>query len=158
VPSSLNQAVDRIGRARPFWSPRRLAVGVALAAAVAALAFGVGRWSESGREYRAAVEMAVEEAPADASAVLKLGSRDESTGNWQIELDVSGLPHLPAGDYYVLWLARDGEYAAECGTFNVGPGLTRVEMNASYRLDDYDAWVISRHAENAPWLFSARIS
>ena len=159
VPSSLNRAVERIGRPRSFWSTRRLAAGAAVAAAVAALAFGVGRWSESrGPEYRAAVEMAVEEAPADASAVLKLGSRDESTGNWEIELDVSGLPHLPPGDYYVLWLARDGKYAAECGTFNVGPGLTRIEMTASYRLADYDAWVISVHGEDTPRLFSARIA
>ena len=45
-------------------------------------------------------------------------------------------------DYYVLWLAKDGEYAGTCGTFDVS-GRTTVDMTASYDLREYDAWVIS---------------
>ena len=88
------------------------------------------------------------------------------------------LPSLPDGVYTVSWKAlsstdghvttgtfpfattipKNGTYAGTCGTFNVGSGTTTVEMTVSYRLADYDAWVISRHEENAPWLLSARIA
>jgi hypothetical protein len=57
----------------------------------------------------------------------------------------------------VLWLAKDGKYAGTCGTFNVGAGTTTVDMTVSYRLSDYDAWVISQPKDGAPWLLSARI-
>jgi hypothetical protein len=30
-------------------------------------------------------------------------------------------------------------------------------MTASYRLSDYDEWVVSEARDNAPWLLSARI-
>ena len=67
---------------------------------------------------------------------------------------VDGLPHLDGNDYYVLWLAKDGEYAGACGTFNVS-GRTTVDLTASYDLSEYDAWVITRKGSDSPWLLSA---
>ena len=67
------------------------------------------------------------------------------------------------GGYYVLWLDKDGDYAGTCGTFNVGAdGTTTVTMNASYRLPDYDAWVVTAWLpnstnEDAPRLLEAPI-
>ena len=90
-----------------------------------------------------------------ASALIKLGER-ESSGNWKLELQVDGLPRLPADRYYVLWLAKDGHYAATCGGFNV-QGHTVVDMTASYRLSDYDSWVISEAEPDSPWLLTAKI-
>lgn len=156
VPRSLTRAVEGIGLERPPWGGRRLAVSAALAAALAALFFGIGRWTSSaGREYRAEVAMEATASAPRADGLIKLGERDEATGNWDLQLRVEGLPRLSAGDYYVLWLAKDGKYAAACGTFNVGAGATTVEMTVSYRLDDYDAWVISRHEDGSPWLLTA---
>jgi hypothetical protein len=157
VPRSLTQAVGRIGAERRFSTSRRLMAAAAVAAALAAIAFGLGRWtSGGGTAYLTAVPMrATLDAPG-ASGLIKVGERDEATGNWGLELRVSGLPQLQGGDYYVLWLAKDGKYAGTCGTFNVGSGTTTVEMTVSYRLADYDAWVISRHQENSPWLLQAR--
>ena len=86
---------------------------------------------------------------------IKVGEKD-ANGNWKIRLEVKGLPPLSGDRYYVLWLAKDGKYAATCGGFNVR-GDTVVDMTASYRLSDYDAWVVSEARENAPWLLTARI-
>jgi hypothetical protein len=153
VPSSLTRAVAGIPRERSLWTRRRLVLSAALAAVVAASAFGLGRWTAGEEEFaRATVTMSPTAEAPGGTAVIRIGERDDASGNWGLELDVSGLPPLAGGDYYVLWLEKDGEYAATCGTFNVGPGRTTVELTVSYRLADYDAWVISEHDGDAPLL------
>lgn len=161
VPQSLTQSVARLaGHSSAPWSRRRLALGIALAAALAALSFGVGRWTGGDDfETRFTVAMQPTEEARDASAVIRVAAPDEA-GNWQLELDVSGLPELPRGEYYDLWLAKDGEYAATCGVFAVADDETTVRMGVSYRLADYDTWVITRKQADGepPWLLRAPIS
>jgi hypothetical protein len=158
IPGSLTRAVERIAAPR-VWTRRRVALGVALAAALAAVFFGVGRWTNgNGSHYRFAVPLKATTNAPKASGVIKVGDRDPNTGNWELQLNVVGLPKLSGGDYYVLWLAKNGQYAGTCGTFSVGNGTTTVDMTVSYRLKDYDAWVVSRHEDNAPWLLSAGVS
>jgi hypothetical protein len=162
VPRTLTRSVARLPeRGEAPWARRRLALGVALAAAFAAVSFGIGRWT-SGDDFetRFTVAMQPTEAARDAAAVIRIGEQDEETGNWHLELDVSGLPKLRGGEYYDLWLAKDGEYAATCGSFSVGDGETTVRMSVSYRLSDYDDWVITKQPSpgEAPWLLSAPIS
>ena len=154
VPGSLTHAVERIGTARPIWTRRRVFVAVALAATVAALFFGAGRWLDRGFDARASVQMTPGTSAPNASAKIELGPRDDATGNWRMRIVVDGLPHLEGNDYYVLWLAKDGEYAGACGTFNVS-GRTTVDLTASYDLSEYDAWVITRKGSDSPWLLSA---
>ena len=155
IPGSLTRAVERIGAPR-IWTRRRVVLAVALAAALAAVFFGIGRWTgNDSAHYRAAVQMQPTGRSPNASALIKLGEREPS-GNWKLELQVDGLPPLSGDRYYVLWLAKDGKYGATCGSFKV-QGHTVVDMNASYRLSDYDAWVISEARANAPWLLTARI-
>ena len=158
VPGSLTRAVGRIGATTPIWTRRRFVAAVALAATLAALFFGVGRWVGVGGGFdaRASIVMTPGKSVPQASGKIELGSRDESTGNWQMRVTVDGLPHLGGNDYYILWLARDGEYAGACGTFNVN-GRTTVDLTASYDLSEYDDWVITRVGENSPWLLSAGI-
>lgn len=162
VPSTLTHAVDRIGLERPAWTRRRLALVVALAVAIAAAAFGLGRWTDDGEfQARTTFPMQATEAAPQAAAVISVGERDEESGNWGLELEISGLPKLPAGRYYHLWLAKDGKYGATCGWFNVGPGTTRVVMTVSYRLKDFDAWVLTAEGgagdKPPPWLLRAEI-
>lgn len=162
VPQSLTQSVARLTDADTVpWPRRRALLGVALAAAVAALTFGLGRWTDGdGFETRFTVAMQPTDNARNAAAVIRVGAADEA-GNWQLELDVSGLPQLERGEYYDLWLAEDGEYAAACGTFSVAEGETVVRMTVSYRLAEYDTWVISRlptGGEEPPWLLRAPIS
>jgi hypothetical protein len=159
VPPRLTQAVTALTLPTPYWSRRRLTATVALAAALSALIFGVGRWT-AGSDVEARVTVpfgATRDAP-DAAAVIEVGERDETSGNWELELEVTGLPKLPGNRYYALWLEKDGEYAATCGTFNVGEGTTKVRMTVSYRLSDYDAWVISEHDDDdVPHLLRAEV-
>lgn len=150
VPHSLGIAVmDLVRPRRRLLAPWRLAI--AAAAAVAILSFGIGnRVGTDDFAERAAIPMeATREAPG-ASALIRLGEPDAS-GNWSLRLEVRGLPELPPRAHYVLWLARDGRYAGTCGTFRVGEdGSAEVEMNASYRLEDFDAWVVTaRHPDDA---------
>lgn len=160
IPDSLDRAVHRIGTERRIWTSRRVALAVALAATLAAVFFSVGRWTggSSSLDYKVSVPLEATAAAPHASGLIRIAESDRTTGNQELKLRVSGLPKLSGGDYYVLWLAKAGKYAGTCGTFNVGSGTTTVDMTVSYRLQDYDAWVISRHEENAPWLLSARIS
>jgi hypothetical protein len=159
IPPRLTQAVTALALPAPFWSRRRLAATVALAAALSALFFGVGRWTAgSDVDPRLTVALAAtQEAPEAAAAVIEIGDRDEKSGNWELELEVTGLPKLPNNRYYALWLEKDGEYAATCGTFNVGEGTTNVRMTVSYRLSDYDAWVISEDEDDVPHLLRAEV-
>ena len=56
---------------------------------------------------------------AGATASIALLAPDEA-GNWPMRLEVSGLPALPAGQSYTLWLTKDGALAESCGSFVVG--------------------------------------
>ncbi len=164
VPGTLTRAVTGSPRSKS-WRPRGLAVAIALAAALAALSFGVGTWLSSSDDFdaRGTVPMKATDDARGASGLIRLGPA-QGGGNWELELETKGLPKLPEGGYYVLWLSKDGEYAATCGTFAVGSGTTTVRMNAPYRLADYDAWVVTAvipgQNENAkpPWLLKAEIT
>jgi len=164
VPHALADAISGIPSTRPARGPRRFAAALAFAAAVAA-ALGLGYWAggERGGEAEYRVAMRATEEARGASALIRVGERDDETGNVTLELDVSGLPKLPEGGYYALWLAKDGRYAGTCGTFGVGEGETTVSMNVSYDFDDYDEWVITAYLPNEPldaerpWLLRARI-
>jgi hypothetical protein len=160
VPPRLTQAVATLAAPTPFWSRRRMGAALALAAALSAVFFGIGRWSATDDvDPRATVPLQATQNAPQAAAVIEVGELDEKSGNWELELEVEGLPRLPGGRYYALWLEKDGEYAATCGTFNAGEGTTRVRMTVSYRLSDYDAWVISEHDEDdsRPHLLRAEV-
>jgi Anti-sigma-K factor rskA, C-terminal len=144
VPATLTQAVAAVPlSSRPERRLRRLTVGLAFAAAVAAAAFAIGRWSGNAFEVDYTVEMAPTASAHGAEADVKVGPRDEDSGNVELLVDVSGLPRLPAGEDYALWLEKDGEWAATCGYFDVGEGTTTVRLTVSYDFRDFDAWVIS---------------
>lgn len=163
IPPSLTRAV-RETTPSAVWTRQRAVVAIALAAALSALSLGIGAWVVGGEEFEARRTLRME--PTDnapgASALIRLGAPRED-GNWVLELETSGLPRLPRGGYYVLWLAKDGEYAGPCGTFRTGAGETTVRMNASYRLADYDEWVVTAVRPDAPedaeppWLLRAPI-
>lgn len=160
VPRSLSRAVAAIP-ATParLWTRRRLAGAVAIAAAVAAFFFGLGRWVGDGEaEYRFEVAMQATDDAPKATARIRVGERDPETGNYRLEVEISGLPKLAGNGYYDLWLAKNGKYAAGCGTFNVGPGTTTVEFTVSYRLGEFDTWVISQgRLEKPPHLLTAPV-
>jgi hypothetical protein len=161
LPASLTRSIDTIGLERSRPTRRRLGLAVAFAAVLAAAAFGFGRWTaDEGFDARAVVAMQPTNAAPQAAAVIELGQRDEKSGNWGLQLEISGLPRLAAGRSYHLWLAKNGEYAASCGYFNVGPGTTRIELTVAYGLNEYDSWVITESGkrEDGPWLLKATVA
>jgi hypothetical protein len=164
IPRSLTRAVTSVAQ-RParVWTPRRAAVAVAFAAVLSALFFGLGmRAAGSDFDERAAIPMEATAEAGSATAMIRLGRADES-GNWPLRLEVEGLKPLPKGGYYLLWLAKDGEYGVACGSFRVGEGETEAEWDVSYRLDEYDEWVITAYRPgqereaDRPWLLRAQV-
>jgi hypothetical protein len=164
VPRALTDAVLGIPRERLARGRRRVAAALAFAAVVSAALFGLGYWAgERGVDEDYRVTMRATEDARGASALIRIGERDDESGNVTLELDVSGLPKLPEGGYYALWLAKDGRYAGTCGTFGVAGDETTVSMNVSYDFERYDAWVITAYLPDEPldaerpWLLHAEI-
>lgn len=136
-----------------FLPRRRWRTIAALAAALALAAFGAG-WlaasaGDSERETFPAIDfrVAMHGTPAAPRAVasIAVGERDEG-GNWPMAMTIRGLPDLPAGAEYELWLTKGGKLAASCGRFRTD-GDTVTYLNAPYRLRGYDGWVVTRAGE-----------
>jgi len=160
IPLSLTHAVEQVAIEPARIPRRRKALALAFAVLVAALAFGVGRWS-GGESFDAAwaAELAATADAPGASAVVQVGERDEESGNLELVLDVSGLPPLGPDEFYALWLVEDGEWGATCGYFSVGEGETTVRMTVSYEIREFEAWAIStgHPNEHPPPLLRAEI-
>jgi len=91
-----------------------------------------------------------------AQATLRIGARD-AAGNWLLTLRVRGLPPVPAGSYYEMYLTSRGRIVVGCGTFKTDPGTTVVRFDVPFRLDEYSGWVIRReqpHGRPGPTLLT----
>jgi hypothetical protein len=84
----------------------------------------------------------------NALASLRI-ERSDSTANWPIQLSATGLPKLPTGGLYEVYLVRKGRLYAPCGSFVVtNPAqAVSVSLNAPYRLQRGDTWVVTRELE-----------
>ena len=149
LPPSLERAPTPGGRVA-FLPRRRRGAWAALAAALAAAAFGAG-FLIGDREEAPGVgaietdftlSMRGTQAAPGAVASLVVGARDDD-GNWPMQLTVRNLRRLENGRYE-LFLTRKGKLAATCGTFVVKSEKTIAHLNAPYKLKQYDGWVIVR--------------
>jgi hypothetical protein len=133
---------------------RRRGALLLIAAALCAVAFGGGYFAGGqGHQTGAfkavrAIQMRGTDAAPNALATLELADVD-SSGNWPMLVTVQGLPQLPRGGYYELYLTRHGRLAASCGTFVVQPGKTKVRLNAPYKLKSFDGWVVTKHTSGS---------
>jgi hypothetical protein len=162
LPRSLRRA-PRPDRRAALASPRPLAAALAAALAVAGGSFAVGYFvADDGLEFDHdfSVEMRGAEAAPNASATIDMGERDEA-GNWPMVIRVRGLPELPPGGRYLLYLTRNGRPIAWCGSFRVHEGTTTAPLTAPYRFDEYDGWVVRAdipgRVETRPYLVSDEI-
>ena len=137
----------RLGRSR-----RQLRRGVALlAAAIAALllaflgGFVAGRRGGNERAVGHLVRLAGTREAPNALASLRIAP-DGGAGNWPMQLSARGLPQLPQGGLYEVYLVRKGRLYASCGSFLVTrPGqAVSVSLNAPYRPRRGDTWVVAR--------------
>lgn len=132
-------------RARARRPRTRRSLLLLAAALVVAVAFfsGYVAGNRGGFPTQFAVQMRGTALAPDALATLQVAPKDEG-GNWRMRITVKGLPQLPSGGYYVLYLTRNGKPIAPCGSFNVDAGATTVELNAPYKLKTFDGWIVTR--------------
>ena len=135
----------------PLARRRRRAGVFALAAALGAVAFAVGLLigDSGGPSTDRVIAMS---GAGGASASLEIFAIDDA-GNWPMELEVEGLAPPASGGLYQLWLTQNGKLAALCGSFLVETdGATVVPMNAPWRFDEYDGWVVVEAGSTTPVL------
>lgn len=153
-PPDLPPALERPpapGGATRLFPRRRRGALLALAAALAAAAFGAGylvadRGDDAGVqafETDFSLVMRGTQAAPGAVASLVVGKRDDD-GNWPMELTVRNLPPLGEDERYELYLTRGGELGPSCGTFFVQSDKAIAHLNAPFELKQFDGWVIVR--------------
>ena len=149
LPPELAQAPPEPS-ARTLTFPRRRYTAIAAVAIAATIIFGIGFAIGDRNAPPSPIETLTLSGSGNASASLDLLPKDEA-GNWPMTLAVTGLPALPDGKTYTLWLTKDGELAASCGEFVVAEsGTTTVPLNAPFRLRQFDAWVVVRTGTTEP--------
>jgi Anti-sigma-K factor rskA len=160
LPLSLLKAPAVRSRSTSHWTrPSRAllaACAAALALATATLAY-LGT-SQSTEPARAVIAMHATAAAPAAHATLRVGARDRA-GNTHIRLRVRGLPVLPSGSYYEMFLTDKNRVVGACGTFKTDGGDTIVDLNVPYRLGEYSGWLIrSEHlgTQSSPPLLSSQ--
>ena len=79
-------------------------------------------------------------------AQATLDVQRQVSGNWPMTLSVSGLPRVNASEYYVVWLVRNGQRFAPCGTFVISKPTRSLTLNltAPYKLEKGDTWIVTR--------------
>jgi Anti-sigma-K factor rskA len=144
----------KVGGTVHFLPRRRRGAVLLLAAALAAAVFGGGFLTGAvthGGSKSAVTVIPMHGTPVAPDALASISLQDvDKAGNWPMRFTVQGLPNLPRGGYYELYLTRQGRIAAGCGTFNVHGGRTTVTLNAPYKLNGFDGWVVTRHLPGHP--------
>jgi hypothetical protein len=145
---------------------RRLRTGLLLAATIVLAAFAAGyllgaRGEDSSRGSFTTERTAVLGKKPDRLAVVRIGPVDEN-GNRPMIVNVDGLERLKNGDYYTLFMTRNGKPVVTCGTFNVGEnGVTMLRFSVAYDLDRFDGLMLAKYSakqhENTP-LVSAKLT
>jgi hypothetical protein len=131
---------------------RRRGALLAIAAAFAVAVLALGGALVQGGDDTFVVSMAGTTAAPAASASLHVFQLD-AAGNWPMEVSVEGLKPAASGRPYELWLTRDGKLEGLCGSFlTSASGSAVVPMNAPYRFDEYDGWVVVEEGSNTPLL------
>ncbi len=149
LPPSLLQPPHPERDAAVAWLPARrrltlIGVAAALALAVFVGGYAAGRHHGGGFTTAAVRAMHGTGLAPQAAATIRISDPDRA-GNWPMSFSVHGLPVLPQGAYYELYLSLNGKPVATCGTFTVHAGTTEVRLNAPYELRRFNGWVVTRH-------------
>jgi Anti-sigma-K factor rskA len=138
----------------PLHPRRRRRAVLALAAALGIVAvFTLGLVVATGDDPSAERVVAMT-GDAGASASLEIFALDDA-GNWPMLIEVEGLAPAADGTLYELWLTSGGEPAALCGSFRTDPeGRAVVPMNAPWKIDDFDGWMVVEAGSTTPLLWT----
>lgn len=140
-PPQIDVRAPRVDRKRTSPLPRVAAAAAAfLLAGAASSTYAL---TDSAQTRRGTLAMHATPAAPDARGVLTVGTRDHA-GNVSITLHVRGLPSLPAGSVYEMYLTDKSRVVGACGVFRTDGGATVVHFNVPYELGEYSGWVITR--------------
>jgi len=136
----------------PLRRRRRRGALLALAAALGVVAvFTLGLVVAAGDDPSAERVVAMT-GPSGARASLEIFDLD-AAGNWPMLIDVEGLVPQRDGRLFELWLTTDGVPTAFCGSFLTDDeGRAVVPLNAPWRIDDFDGWVVVEAGSTRPVL------
>jgi hypothetical protein len=137
----------------PLVLPRRRAGAMlALAAAIALVAFiggfvaGKQGVNQGGIEAVHSLKMHGTPVAENASARIDIGEADTS-GNLPLRVVVHGLPRLPSGSYYEMFLTNKGKTVAACGIFGVAGRTSTVKLSMPRGvIGHYDGWIVTRES------------
>jgi hypothetical protein len=133
----------------PLLPRRRWPLLAVATLALVLIAFGGGYLTGHGKkkatsfETKSVVPMQPENG-SGALALLRIAPRD-GAGNTPMQLEVNNLPKQKAkGDYYELWLTRNGKAIVPCGSFRVNTRTTTVRLSVPYDFSRFQGWVVTR--------------
>ena len=147
VPSATNRAEGgRRHRTLSRWAP-----GLALAAA-AIVAFAAGALftgDEDGRSLEPIADIELRPTELGAGATAD-GTVADAGAGYSINIDVSGLPPAPEGEYYEGWLHDEatGDWVS-VGTFHMRGGDGRVVLWAGVPIARYAELVVTSEVEDS---------
>ncbi len=154
LPVNLARLAVGITEAKTILFPpvrRRFAGAFALAAALAAAAFGGGyvvgnQHGSGGKTVRVAAMSG-----SNALASLRVGAPDAG-GNWPVDFTVNGLPKQ-AGTfaYYEVFVLYKGKPGYPCGGFRVLNGTTKAHFSVPYTVDGETKWVVTAVDKTHSW-------
>jgi hypothetical protein len=140
-----NMAVTFRRRRAQSW--RRPALLAAALVALALAAFGgylAGNGSRSSKAFSEVRTVAMRGTAAAPSARATIAIGENYGENWPMRFVATGLPKLEGGEYYEVWLVRNGKVIGPCGGFLVRNGSVRTYLNAPYKLGPGSGWSVTR--------------
>ena len=134
------------------WLPRRrVGAGIALAAAIALVAFLGGYIAgHAGTANKFESVRSVQLANPKMTALVEFGPKD-ANGNTPMLVKVKGLHALPSDDYYTLFMTKHGRPIVPCGSFRVrGPDATTFHFTVAYDTAEFDGLLLAhyRHSDH----------
>ena len=118
APEGLRRRIEAQRQPRPT---RRLAIGAAAAAVMAAAAIGAFALGSGGPSPTFSAALAATSLAPGAKGEAILTRRPSG---WRVRLDATGLPRLAGGAFYEAWLRNDAGVLVPIGTFNDGRDVT----------------------------------
>jgi hypothetical protein len=148
---------DAGGNVRPLkrknWGRRAV---ILIAAALLAFIIFVGGFSAGHTSGASALfTLNMVGGPRTPQAQGQLTVYRPTHGNYSMKLNETGLPALPKGSHYEVYLVRNGKPWGSCGPFTVknsAQSLSGIQLNAPYHLKSGDSWIVTveRPRESGP--------
>ena len=118
----------------------------AAAALLVVAVLGVGLLRVITGDPSSGVQLAATALAPDAGGEVRV---EEVGENFQVELEVWGMPKLEEDEYYEMWYYAEDGGRISCGTFRAGPeGRTTVNLTAPASAREYSEIEITREADD----------